>query len=215
MSEVAILVPVLDRPHRIEPLLESIAEATDVPYRVLFGCSDQPTVDELDRLDATYIRDDGGDEGTYPKRINRLFNETNEPYVFLGADDLQFHADWFRSAARVMDQMPNGFGVVAVNDKHNGAGVHFLVSRRYIMELGGCICEPGIVLHEGYKHAYCDDELRITARCHGRFDYAKHSVVEHLHVGNGKAPNDSTYILGNASMAQGAEVYKQRAHLWQ
>ena len=215
MSEVAILVPVLDRPHRIEPLLESIAEATDVPYRVLFGCSDQPTVDELDRLGATYIRDDGGSEGTYPKRINRLFKETNEPYIFLGADDLKFHPDWFRSAARVIDQMPNGSGVVAVSDLHNAAGVHFLMSRKYLTDFGGCIDAPENILCEEYAHSYVDDEFRSTARSRDRFDYAKHSIVEHLHVGNGKAPNDSTYILGNASMSQGAEVYKQRAHLWQ
>src|ERR1022692_5214541 len=112
MSEVAILVPVLNRPHRIEPVLQSIAESTDVPHRVIFGCSDQATVDELDRLGAWYIRDEGGSDGTWPKRINRLYREVNEPIIFAAADDLVFHAGWFEAAMRSMDEM-NGCGVVA------------------------------------------------------------------------------------------------------
>src|ERR1039458_968208 len=136
MSDVAILIPTMNRPHRMAPLLQSIAEATDVPHRVIFACNDQETVDELDRLGAWYDRDEGD---TYAVRINRLFNLTTEPQVFLGADDLAFRAGWFQAAMIVMETIN---GVVAVNDLHNMAGVHFLVSRDFVNTLGGCICEP-------------------------------------------------------------------------
>ena len=209
MSDVAILIPTMNRPHRMAPLLQSIAEATDIPHRVIFACNDQETVDELDRLGAWYDRDEGD---TYAVRINRLFNLTTEPQVFLGADDLAFRAGWFQAAMIVMETIN---GVVAVNDLHNMAGVHFLVSRDFVNTLGGCIGEPGIVCHEGYRHAYVDDELRATAMSHGRWGIAKDAVVEHLHPGAGKAPSDEIYRIGEASMSEGLAVFQSRAHLWQ
>ena len=211
MSEVAILIPVLDRPYRIEPLLRSIAEATEVPYRVMFAASDQPSIDEIRRLGANVIIDEGGDEGSYAKRINRLYRETSEPYLLLGADDLGFRPGWFPAARRVADEVG---GVAAVNDLHNPAGVHFLVTRDYIETLGGCVGEPGVVLHEGYRHAYCDDEMRATATARGRFGYASDSIIEHLHPGAGKSQTDHVYQIGAASMSQGQSVFLSRTHLW-
>ena len=211
MSEVAILVPVLDRPHRIEPLLQSIAEATEVPYRVLFAASDQPSIDEIRRLGGNVIIDEGGDEGSYAKRINRLYQETTEPYILLGADDLSFRPGWFPAARRAVDQLD---GVVAINDLHNPAGVHFLLTRNYIETMGGCVNEPGVILHDGYRHAYCDDELRATATARGRFGYAHESIIEHLHPGAGKSQTDHVYQIGAASMQQGRAVFMSRSHLW-
>jgi len=212
VSEVAILVPVLDRPHRIEPLLESISSATSVPHRVIFAASDQPTIDVLERCGAWYLRDNGGDEGSYPKRINRLFRETTEPYVLLAADDLAFRPRWFENAMKVMETVD---GVVGINDLHNALGVHFLVSRNYVDTLGGAADQPGQVLHEGYRHAYCDDELRHTAKHRNRWGYADDAIIEHLHPGAGKAKSDAVYVIGNASMVQGYMIFNSRRHLWQ
>ena len=206
--KTAILLPVLRRPHRVEPLLESIAGATPEPHSVIFAASDQPTVDELDRLGQTYIRDD---DGSYPRRINALFNITIEPYVFLGADDLHFHPGWLTAA---LDVMATVDGVVSVNDLHNPAGVHFLVSRNYANTLGA-IDQPGAILHEGYRHTYCDDELRHTAISRGRYGRAEDAVVEHLHCGNGKAPHDDVYQIGADSMVPDLAVFMGRRHLWE
>lgn len=210
MSDLAILIPVLGRPHRVEPLLASIAAATDIPHRVIFAASDQPTIKELDRLGAWYIQDEGD---SWAIRINRLYKEVNEPYLFLAADDVAYRWGWFQAAMRRMDMIFGG-GVVFVADLYNSAGTLALVSRNYIETLGSCFDGPGIVVHEGYRHAYVDDELRETARFHGRYGYAEDSVVEHLHAGAGKAPWDATYAIGNASMTQGLELYRSRSHLW-
>jgi glycosyltransferase involved in cell wall biosynthesis len=211
MADVAILIPVLNRPHRVEPVLTSIAAATDVPYAAIFAASDQPTIDELERLGARYDRDEGG---TYPERINRLFRLTTEPYVFLGADDLDFRVGWFQAALRVMETIEGG-GIIAINDLHNGNGVHFLVSRRYIDEVGGVMDRPpGTVCCEEYRHQFVDDELRHTAAFRGRFAHAPDSIVEHLHPGAGKAPSDDTYQLGESTFAQGHEMFMRRRHLW-
>ncbi len=210
---LAILVPVLDRPHRVEPLLASIAAATDVPHRVIFACSDQPTVDELDRLGAWYIRDEGGDDGSWPKRINRLYKIVNEQYIFTGADDLNFHPGWFQAVMRFMDQMQGG-GVVAVNDMLNMSGTHFAIARNYIEDFGASGDGPGIVAHEGYRHTYCDDEIRAMAQKNDKWRFATDAIVEHLHVGAGKAPMDETYALGESTMGQGRELFMSRGHLW-
>ena len=214
VSQLAILVPVLNRPHRVEPLLASIAGGTDVPHRVIFGCSDQPTVDELDRLGAWYVRDEGGSEGTWPKRINRLYEMVNESYIFTGADDLNFHPDWFQAAMRAMDRFPNSSGVVAVNDQHNQAGTHFVIARSYIQEFGASGDGPGTLMCEEYLHQYCDDEARAVAKSHDRWAVASDSIVEHMHVGAGKAPMDETYRIGEATAPQGLSVFQSRVHLW-
>jgi hypothetical protein len=46
---VAVLVPVLGRPHRVEPLMRSLAEATPSPYRLLFIC-DPTDRDEMNAI---------------------------------------------------------------------------------------------------------------------------------------------------------------------
>lgn len=211
MSDVAVLVPVLDRPHRIEPLVRSVAAATYVSHRILFGASDQPSIDEIRRLGCEVVVDEGGDEGSYAKRINRLYRASTEPYVLLAADDLAFRPGWFEAARRVADEVD---GVAAINDLYSVVGVHFLIKRSYIETMSGCVDEPNVVLHEGYRHAYCDDELRWTATARGRFGYAPDSVIEHLHPGIGKSQSDHVYRIGAESMTQGAEVFRSRAHLW-
>jgi hypothetical protein len=141
-----------------------------------------------------------------------MYRETNEPYVFLAADDLAFRAGWFSAAMRVMEQVN---GAVAVNDLHNMAGVHVLMARSYVETMGGTGDGiPGVVCCEEYLHAYVDDELRAVAQSRGRWGFAKDAIVEHLHVGAGKAPNDSTYELGGSTMAQGLAMLQSRSHLW-
>ena len=211
-AEVAILVPALNRPHRVEPLLASIEAATNVEHTVIFGVSDQPTVDECERLKIQYVRDEGGEEGTWPKRINRLYRQVDAPYIFTGADDLDFRSGWFEAALAVMQTVD---GVVAINDLFNPNGVHFLISRNYIETLGCVIGEPpGTVCCELYLHCYVDDDLRWTAKSRNRFAFAGDSVVEHLHPGRGMAPPDETYAIGGATMTQGHQVFQSRSHLW-
>jgi hypothetical protein len=212
--ELAILVPILNRPHRIIPLLESIEASTDVAHEVIFAASDEASIDVLDKIGARYITDEGGTEGTWAKRINQLYKETNAPYIFTGADDLAFNAGWFQAAMIEMNRMQGG-GVVAVNDLHNRAGVHFLMSREYIETFGGAMgYPPGTVACPEYLHQYTDDDIRSCAKFHDRWAFANDSIVEHLHTGAGKAPMDETYRIGEATAAQGREVYMGRGHLW-
>jgi hypothetical protein len=154
VTDAALLIPVLCRPQRVAPLLESISEATPEPHRVVFAASDGPTIAELDRLGQEYLRDDHlrPEEQSWGRRINRLFAYTDEPFVFLGADDLLFWPDWLSEALRVMARVD---GVVMCADLLNPRGTSPLVSRRYILEEGGTVDDTGLVIHEGYRHNWC------------------------------------------------------------
>lgn len=205
--QVAVLIPLM-RPLQIGPLVENIRETTSDCHIIVAATGE--CADASRDLGITLLEDEGG---TYPSRINAMWRLCNEPYAFLGADDLRFTDGWFEAAMPVMNQVD---GLVGINDLHNQAGVHFLISRRYIESPGAVMGEePGNILSEKFRHAYCDDFVRKTAQHHGRWGYARESVVEHLHPGAGKAPSDDVYLLGESTMGEGLAVYRSMDHLWQ
>lgn len=217
MSELAILVPVLGRPHRVAPLLASIFRATPDAH-VLFIVSPGDRAVRA-AIDTEQLRDPSIDalehDGNYAAKINRGVRETDEPLLFFGADDLDFHPGWFE-AAKV--QLSESVGLVGTQDLCNRrvlAGehaTHFLVARWYA-ELGTIDGQEGPCF-EGYPHEYYDDELVQTAKARDAWAFAHDSVVEHLHPDAGKAPTDELYDARPARMRQGRRVYRRRSHLW-
>lgn len=216
---VAILVPVLRRPHNVAPLVASIEGATPEAHHTLFICSEGDT-DELDAVTdvgAEHLTIPAYGLGDYAKKINAGFTATTEPYVFLGADDLRFHDGWFAAAHAEMANRK--IGVVGTQDLGNPRvkqglhSTHSLVRRSYI-ERYGTIDEPGKVLHEGYPHEFVDDELVGTAQARGAWAFAHDSVVEHLHPHWGKAPTDDLYGQARSRYMIGRKLYKRRRHLW-
>lgn len=214
--ELAILVPVLKRPHRARPLAESIRAAT--PDADIIWVP-EPLVDDSEehaaivKADAPAIR--LATRGNYAQKINAAVEYTDHPYVFLGADDLHFHPGWFEAAkARISDTV----GVVGTNDLCNRRVIagqhstHSLVARWYC-ELG-TIDEPGKLLHEGYEHEFVDDEFVETAKKRGAFVSETTAVVEHLHPMAGKAPMDELYSQQRRRMRSGRRVFHGRRPLW-
>lgn len=210
----AILVPVLARPARVAPLLLSIRNATPEPHRVLFICDpdDAPEIAAVDAAGAERVLIKAG----YPGKINLGVHLTTEPLLFLGADDLVFHAGWLeRATARLAPRI----GVVGTNDIANPRvmsgehATHCLVTRSYVEQFG-TIDQRGQLLHEGYGHQFCDDELVGTARHRNAFVFAADAVVEHLHPCWGTAPTDSTYEKGQATFMADRRLYRRRRPQW-
>ena len=214
----AIIAPVLRRPHRVLPLLESIEEHTPKPYRVVFACT---TGDDAE-LDA--VRSAGADHlevgpwrplGDYARKINAGVAATTEELIFLAADDLAFHPRWLEEAVAKLDA---GIGVVGTNDLGNPRvmrgehATHSLITRAYA-ELG-TIDEPDKVLHEGYPHEFVDDEFVATARHRNAFAFAEASIVEHLHPHWGKAATDPLYDAFASRLKRGRRVFERRRRLW-
>lgn len=229
----AILVPVLGRPQNVAPLVESIEQNTPEPHRTLFVLS-VGDVAELEAIEA-YYQDHGevfdyqlvGEPGTWARKINAGFAATEEPFVFLAADDLKFHGEWLLEALYVMGwndtlEADRRIHVVGTNDlgnertwsrdPHYVHATHSLVRRSYIDELGGTMDQgPGTVLFEGYAHEYADDELIETAKARGVYAHAYDSIVEHLHPDFGKAPQDDTYAWGRNDTAGGRRRFQERS----
>jgi glycosyltransferase involved in cell wall biosynthesis len=213
-----VLVPVLRRPHRVEPFLESLTENTPPVFRVVFipDTDDDLLLPVLEKAAAE--REDVEVlpvKANYPRKINAGVRATDEPLIFFGADDLKFHSEWFERALKRMDEE---VGVVSTNDLCNSRtmkgenATHPLVARWYA-ESPTIDGSPG-PLFERYPHEYCDREFSEVARARGAFVYAMDSIVEHLHPLAGKAPPDDIYDQIKARMRIGRRIYATRRSMW-
>ena len=210
---LVVLVPVLRRPHRVQPLLASLHANTPDPVRALFIC------DHDDGEQQAAVRKCGADmlivDGGYAAKINAGVTATTEPLLFLGADDLAFHPHWLERAKR---RIKGSVHVVGTNDLCNRRvmrgehSTHSLVTRAYTHH--GTIDDPTRLLHEGYPHEFVDDEFVGTARHRGAFASAPDSIVEHLHPQVGKAPMDDLYAAQGRRMRAGRAHYRLRMPLW-
>lgn len=218
MSELAILVPVLDRPHRVAPLLESIRAAT--PDALVIFLTDPDDGREHAALAGIpwgempqALIDSCG--GNYAEKINRGLTLTDRPLLFLGADDLDFQPGWLEAAKQAM---AGGIEVVGVNDllrrrrRRQDHATHFLVTRAYLS--AGSIDEESKLLHEGYDHSFVDDELIATATKRGVYAYAADAHVRHLHWMDRSAPDDTTYKKGRERFEQDRRLFHERSALW-
>lgn len=215
-SGVAVIVPVLGRPHHIAPLVESLAGTPEA--HVVFGCSpgDIEVIATIKDLGHDMFIVDGPKPGDYARKINTGYRLTDEPHLFLGASDIRFHDGWYTAATA---EIEGRVGVVGTNDlgsRRVMAGnhsTHSLVTRKYVDDLG-TIDRAGQVLHEEYPHEFVDDEFVQTAMHRNAFAFAFDSIVEHLHPAWGKAPTDALYEQTPLRMRQGRRIYRRRQRLW-
>lgn len=238
MSDVAILIPMLGRVHRVPALLESIRRSTE-NYRVyLIACADDrnvladwhvttdpdPTLpprwfvgsEDVDLIVAQAWT--SGVVGDYARKINLGVSLTDEPFLFLGAIDLRFCPGWWSACMAGRDRWPQA-GVFGTQDCCNRRterdhSTHSLVTRAYIDEYG-TIDEPAKVLHEGYPHEFVDDEFVRTAQYRGRYLHVSDAHVEHLHPMCGKGITDPLYDAQHERMHHGRALFLERQHLWE
>lgn len=211
---LAIIVPVLNRPNNIAPLMASFAATT--PGRLLF------VVNEDDDAELAALRKAGADYIAVPParrswacKINDGFRATTQPWIFTGADDIEFRSGWLSNALKWANDRT---GVIGTNDLWNPRvmcgdhSTHSLVRRSYVEELG-TVDQPGVVLHEGYGHGYADDELVQTAKARHRYVHAFDAIVEHKRPKTRDA-EDETYRLGRKLDQDGRRIYQRRRQLW-
>lgn len=219
IPSVAIIIPVLARPHRVAPVLAAFHAATPEPHRVLF-VADHDDTDELAALRAA-----GADAivmDTEPRgfaaKINAGYHATDDPWIFTAADDLYPHRDWF---SRALEWAKPEHGVIGTNDIANPGvmagqhSTHSLIRRSYVERCSGVIDMPNTPMCPLYRHEYTDTELVGTARFRGAFVMAYDSIVEHRHPAwDITIPMDSTYKKGQAAGPVDQRTYQRRMHLW-
>ena len=226
-DEVILLVPILQRPHLIEPLRQNWKRTTPEETMLVFlpDDDDGESLDELRRVGASAVPSEArgwagkinAEVRSGPNDLSRWWQEVR--YVFCMADDVVLHPGWLDEVMSVMTTYPNT-RVVGTLDLLTGnvmAGehaVHFMTDRRYIDEVGGVVDEgPGSFLCEKYRHNYVDTEFIGTAKSRGVFQPSR-AVVEHLHHIGDKAQYDDVYRIGDASKAKDAAIYDRRRALW-
>jgi len=223
-AAVVVVFPVLRRPHRVRPLVESLEAATPEPHRTVFVATagDDAMIEEIKLVSADWPIElevlAPNRIGDYARKINHVLDITVEPFLFTGADDLDFHPGWIPAGLRHFDDPK--IGVVGTQDlapttraRAGTHATHFFVRRRYAVDFG-TIDARGKIFHDGYPHEYVDDELVETAKFRGAWSFAADSVVEHLHPSWGKAPSDPLYRAQSARMNSGRRVFARRRRLW-
>lgn len=223
-EELVILVPILKRAHRVGPLMDSVRQATP-GARVMFVCTpgDDAVIDavesQVEISDYALSPWPANGRGDYARKINMGYRVTDQPLMFLGADDLAFTPGWFERATSHVHGH-DARVVVGTSDGHNARtlhgilSTHSLVTRAYADQFG-VVDQPGAVLHEGYWHEYVDNELCETAKARRRYAHAADAVVEHLHPDYGLAPNDEVYEdQRHARQRWGRRVFHERSKLW-
>lgn len=227
MTSVAVLIPVLDRPHRVLPLLTSLNDALPPPrgrWRNLrvepwFLCS------QGDAAEAAAVEAAGmapvvvpwpATRGDYARKMNYGLRETDADWCFLAADDLAFRPGWLEAALACHAE--THACLIGTNDLGNQRVVmghhstHTLIHRHYLE--CGTIDEEGIGLHEGYWHNFVDDELVATAVHRETWAVARDAHVEHLHPSWSKAKPDETYRKGSLHFEDDRALFQARSPLW-
>lgn len=229
-EKVAIIVPVAKRDNAL-PFLESLKDSISEEQRerivvyVMADAEDFATHEAwmkwhgfpypIQQVDAHhYLRE----MGSFAEKVNRGFEISDEPWLFLVGDDVHFHKGWLDQALEVA--RTTGARVVGTNDLGNPAvlagehATHMLISREYVEKVGASWDGPGIVCHEGYRHWFVDDEVVAAAKQRGTWQMALGSIVEHLHPLFGRGEDDAVYRLGQSFADEDRKVFEARCQTY-
>lgn len=219
-QSLLIVVPVLGRPHRVQPLLHSALSCSPPGTRVLFipTPGDRGEIAALEAHGAEFLVAPAHWRlGDFARKTNFAISETKEQYILSAADDLDFRPGWFEAAVRLFSV--KGVGVVGTNDLGHERvtsgrhATHNLVSREYV-ETYGTIDEQGKLYHEGYTHSFCDDELVGTAKSRGAWVFAEGAVIRHMHPDFKTAPPDKIYQMGRRFFTKDRQLFRRRQRMW-
>ena len=220
MTAIDVIVPMLGRPEAVQALSDTVFGSSEEGYdlRLTFVASesDEEVVEALHRSMEDFIVIPGEPEpGDYARKINVAFDALEAPWMLLGASDIKLHRGWASAAIELGQEYDAG--VVGTNDMGNPTvtkglhSTHPVVSRAYVDQCGGGWDGPGVVLHEGYSHQWCDTELVTAAQARGRWVFCHEAKIEHLHPFWNKGTMDDTYRRGLAGGAQDARLFQSRS----
>lgn len=219
---ITIIVPSYGRADKIRKFHKNVVNNTLHPFEVMYVVEFEQVGDYDKALEGTgAIVVVNARTANYAGAVNTAAEYSKKSkYLFMGADDVNFHKNWDTEALRVMGALPS-IKVVGTNDCFNSfvlAGIHathYLVDNDYVTRVGGVIDgERGHVLFEGYDHNYTDTEFIGTAKARAVFAPCLTSIVEH--VGWTTADfQDDTKAKTNQNLNEDSLLYQSRQHLWQ
>jgi hypothetical protein len=154
----------------------------------------------------------------FARKTTWAISHTHDPWLFFGADDLEFTSGW--DVAALEAATASGKRVVGTNDMANKMvmqgkhATHYLVHRSYIEEYG-VVDERGAFFSSSYDHQCVDNEAFQWAKHNDEFVFAKDSVVIHKHPVWRTAPKDATYLKAMRNGQEDIKILNERKRLWQ
>ena len=212
-EEVAVIVPVMQRPQNAAPFMKSLRATTGLAT-VYAVCDDDDvqTENAWRMAGATVISAQRGH--TFAQKANWGYEVTDKPWLFLCGDDVHFHPAWYDQALHVAKT--EDVSVVGTDDLGNlevrrgNHATHPLIRRSYVDEQGASWDGPKVLASEEYRHWYVDNEWTTVAKQRGQFGFALGSVVEHLHPLWGKSQMDETYKKGQFHRDRDRRTWEKR-----
>jgi hypothetical protein len=211
IDAVAVIVPVMRRPHSVRSLITSYRKSGAVGKLYFI-------VDHDDHAERKAIGDVFGSEiinydplKTFARKCNLGYHNTTEPWLLFVGDDVVFHPNWQQEALKNSDK-----ALISTNDMLNGAvqtgdhTVHPIVKRSFIDNVGLSFDGPGTVCHEGYGHMFVDNEWTYIAKREGQFCFEPNAVVEHIHYFKYAEREDEVSRIGQRSFQSDKDLWFKR-----
>jgi hypothetical protein len=224
-ESLAVLVPVLNRPQNVAPLVESFL-SSGTPGFLRFMVSEGDD-EEWNAVAAAWSYDHrvGGiisyGAHSWPEKINFGVEQWDADWYLCAADDVTFTEGWWDATEQL--RTDPSIGVIGTNDSVTGRGnprvasgdhtVHPLVRGIYARTPnldGGPFCV------ESVKHWYSDDLIVAVAQHRGAWAFCPEAIIEHHHPywHPNTIPFDATYQLGESSAEQDREAAQAWAGRW-
>lgn len=188
-EKVAILIPTVDRLENIKKCVQSIIDNTVLPYEIYVMTKHKPIIDWC-RDREIVVFEDESDDIRYNTRINHMYRETQEPYLFTGSDDVIFEKGWLEG---LMGGIGKGYAVIGANDGYNPMSTNFLIKREYIEKQSGCLDTLNVIFYPKYQHNFVDVELLSTAKKRNQYVQVVNAKVTHHHWRKDPSKYDKTY----------------------
>ena len=113
-----------------------------------------------------------------PRMVKRLVERTSHRWVMFLGDDTVPEGNIVEEAFRSAEILPDGWGLVGLNDGHNQGSrlaTHWMAHKNLLPGL------DGEFFHTGYTHGYCDHELMQRCLSMGRYVYSPFARLLHDH----------------------------------
>lgn len=190
MDKVAVVVPVMQRPHAVAPFVEAFNRANDGTANLYFVC-DPDDDDEIAAVKACGLEPLISDRGhTFAKKANYAYTHTTEDWLFICGDDCEPTPGFLAEARKLSDR----YDVIGTRDSEPGRvrnplvaqgrhADHWFTRRAYIDDPGSCLEGPGVFCPEAFYHWWVDKEVVGLAQARGVYGHADLSVVVHHHPG--------------------------------
>lgn len=215
MDSLATLVPVLNRPQNVAPLVQSWDDSR-TPGILVF-IVEQRDHDEMIAVHQAAEKNrlvrclPVVDAHTWGEKINVAIQTVPAKWYLCAADDVRFHAGWWAHTGEL--RADDRIMVIGTNDLGNPrvtAGDHTchpLVRGTYARQPnrdGGPFC-PEAITHWGV-----DDVIVNRAKAEGVWASCLGAVVEHLHpYWQDGVPWDQTYAEGEASANESMKAARE------